>query len=178
MFIKLALSTMGTVFGSAGFVTMLVFNLIRKQSLFASFLGGLIGAIGFFTLWCLLSYMLLTLFSSVELNQIFFNKKTEDSETQASPNILDQNTLGDSEDLTVEDLYKTDILTNTGLEHAFPQSDLSQDLDPTHESKSITPSHIDSDGKFTLQHSDKAIRATPKEAALAARKVLFDDKAQ
>ena len=173
MFFRLVLAPIGIVSAFSGFVLFMVSNLIGKRGVISALLGGLLGGIGFFMAWCLLASLLLMLFSADEINRIFFQKPELGGVKQIMPSpqsTIELRTAGD-DDLTMSDLYSAP--------QQVPPPEYSQEPD-NFESKWVAPKEthakIDSEGRFNLDSNTRSVRTTAKEAALAARKVLMDNK--
>ena len=176
MFFRLILAPIGIVSAFSGFVLFMVFNLIGKRGVLSALLGGFLGALGFFMAWSLISSLLLMLFSADEINRIFFQKPelgaARKTATPPSPHPTMELRVEDDEDsLTVSDLY-------SGPQQASSPEQMQESIN--FESKWVAPKEthakVDAQGHFNLESNTRSVRTNVKEAALAARKVLMDDK--
>ena len=174
MFFRLVLAPIGIVSAFFGFVLFMVSNLIGKRGLIPALLGGLLGSIGFFMAWGLVASLLLMLFSADEINRIFFHKPELGAVKQTVPtpkSTIELRTEGD-DDLTMSDLY-------TMPQQVSPPDEYRQEpanFEPKWVAPKETHAKIDSEGRFNLDSNTRSVRTTAKEAALAARKVLMDNK--
>ncbi|MGL5721258.1 MAG: hypothetical protein ACRCY4_02500 [Brevinema sp.] len=170
MFFRLILTPMGIMSAFTGFILFVVLNLVGKRGVVLALWGGVLGAFGLFLAWCLLSYLLLMLFSADEINRIFFHKPDLGlTKKTPQPQPTTEFNTGDGEDeLTAEDLYAAPDYIPQSYEPA--PSPFQQKV------KKETKAKLDAEGRFNLESNSRSVRTNAKEAALAARKVLMNDK--
>lgn len=175
MFMKLASGSISLFFGAIGFVSMFTLNLIGRRGWLPAITGAFFGALGFIIVWFLVIMLLTVLFSEEELQNIFFGKKSPQSAPlphNEAPTRVNEYTLDDEEDITISDLY------NTPAKPDMPEAFTAEDpfFNPQAPAPNKAASGLDAGGSFDFQTGDRVLRTNAKEAALAARKVLMNDK--
>lgn len=177
MFMKLASSAISLFFGAIGFVSMFALNLIGRRGWLPALTGAFFGALGFIIVWFLIIMLLTVLFTEEELKNIFFGKKSPQSaplpknETASQVN---EYTLDDEEEITISDLYNTPAQPD--MPEAFTATDPFSNPKPPSQAPNKAASGLGSGGAFDFQTGDRVLRTNTKEAALAARKVLMNDR--
>ncbi|MGL5253816.1 MAG: hypothetical protein ACRC9L_02160 [Brevinema sp.] len=173
MFFRLILTPMGIISSFSGFVLFFLLNIVGKKGIMLALWGGFLGALGLFAAWGVASYLFTVLFSTDEINRIFFHHLDKDIlHKMPVQQATTEFTVSDEEDdLTMEDLYSASESPIQG-DFELETGGFQQNINP----KAETQSKIDASGRFNVESSTRSVRTNAKEAALAARKVLMNDK--
>ena len=182
MFLRLIKSVVSVMFFGFGFLLIFFLNLLNSQSIQVILKRSLLGGILFLLVWAVLIKMLQALFSEQELKSIFFPKEA----TEGTEYIIPE----DDEDLTIDELYKHFPVNEEDLNFEDSNSkefidlvstvpvletDFSSDAEEILDNQSNSM-RIGADGMFNFEAGNRTVRVTPKEGAMAARKVLMDEK--
>lgn len=181
MFLRLIRSIVSIMFFGFGFLLIFFLNLLKHQNIQFVWKRSLLGGVLFLLVWAVLIKMLQSLFSDQELKSIFFPRKPEGTEY-----IIPE----DDEDLTIDELYRHFPVNEEDLNFESSNSkefidlvstipvletDFSSDAEEILDNQSSSM-RIGADGMFNLEAGNRTVRVTPKEGALAARKVLMDER--
>lgn len=184
MFLRLIQSIVSMMFFGFGFLLIFFLNILNNQSIQVVLKRSLLGGVLFLLVWAVLIKMLQALFSEQELKSIFFPKETETAE--GTEYIIPE----DDEDLTIDELYKHFPVNEEDLNFESSNSkefidlvstvpvletDFSSDAEEILDNQSNSM-RIGADGMFNFETGNRTVRVTPKEGAMAARKVLMDEK--
>lgn len=181
MFLRLMRSIVTVMFFGFGFLLIFFLNLLKQQNIQFVWKRSLLGGCLFLLIWVFLIKILQALFSEQELTSIFFPSKPEGTEY-----IIPE----DNDDLTIDELYRNFPVNEEDLNFESSNSkefidlvstvpvletDFSSDAEEILDNQSGSM-RIGADGMFNLEVGNRTVRVTPKEGAMAARKVLMDEK--